>query len=29
MLDISPIIAFFALQILQICINSLLSTLGL
>lgn len=29
MLDISPIIAFFALQILQICINWLLAALGL
>ena len=29
MLDISPIIAFIALQILQVCVNSLLATLGL
>ena len=29
MLDISPIIAFFALQLLQILINSLLAGLGL
>jgi len=29
MLDISPIIAFFALQLLQILVNSLLAGLGL